>query len=219
MNTRTQNMLKSDFTAKCSIEKRIEKVSFPNLENVDLYLVNLKDIQAAEVENAKKLLSQEEIDQCERFRAQDKQESALITQEALRHLIGNRTILRDSYGKPYLDGNPFYFNVSHTQDYAFIGISQAPIGVDIEKILEERVLSNTPLMSESEHQAIKDAPDKADAFFSFWCAKEALLKARGTGFQTRSVPTLVPGSGIFHSDDDQIHVVTRGEVKLAVCCR
>ena len=199
--------------------KRIEKVSFPKLENVDLYLVNLKDIQTTEVENAKKLLSQEEIDQCTRYRAQDKQESALITQEALRHLIGNGAILRNSYGKPYLVGNPFYFNVSHTQDYAFIGISQMPIGVDIEKVLEERVISNTPLMSESEHQAIKNAPDKADAFFSFWCAKEALLKARGTGFQTCSVPTLVSDSGIFHSNDDQIHVLTLGEVKLAVCCR
>jgi len=212
-------MLKSNFVAKSSIEKRIEKISFPNLESVDLYLVNLKDIQAAEVENAKKFLSQEEIDQCERYRAQDKRESALMTQEALRHLIGSGTILRDSYGKPYLDGNPFYFNVSHTQDYAFIGISQTPIGVDIEKVLEERVISDTPLMSESEHQVIKNAPDKADAFFSFWCAKEALLKARGTGFQTRSVPTLVSDAEVFHSDDDQIHVLTRGEVKLAVCCR
>ena len=199
--------------------KRLEKVSIPSLENVDLYLVNLKDIQATEVERAKKLLSQEEIHQCEKYRAQDKQESALITKEALRHFIGNRTVLRDSYGKPYLDGNPFYFNVSHTQGYALIGISKTPIGVDIEKILKERVISNTPLMSESEHQSIKDSPDEVDAFFSFWCAKEALLKARGTGFQTRSVPSLVPDSGIFHSGRDKIHVVTRGDVKLAVCCK
>jgi len=199
--------------------KRIEKISFPNLEDVDLYLVNLRNIQAAEVENAKKFLSQEEIDRCERYRAQNKQESALITQEALRHLIGNGTILRDSYGKPYLEGNSFYFNVSHTQGYAFIGISETPIGVDVEKILKERVVSNTPLMSESEHRAIKNAPDETDAFFSFWCAKEALLKAQGTGFQTRSVPTLIPGSGIFHSDNDQIHVLTRGNIKLAVCCK
>ena len=143
----------------------------------------------------------------------------MITQKALRHLIGNGTILRNSYGKPYLEGNPFYFNVSHTQGYAFIGISETPIGVDVEKILKERVVSNTPLMSESEHRAIKNAPDETDAFFSFWCAKEALLKAQGTGFQTRFVPTLIPGSGIFYSDNDQIHVLKRGDIKLAVCCK
>lgn len=38
------------------------------------------------------------------------------------------------YGKPYIDGIPYYFNISHSDDYIICGVSDINIGVDIEKM-------------------------------------------------------------------------------------
>lgn len=202
---------------RIKIQKRIETLSFPSLQHVTLYLIHLEGIQAEDVEAAKEVLTPEEIQDCLRYKNVKRQEQALITQACLRHLIGPGTIKKNRYGKPYLEGSSCHFNLSHTEGMALIGISSTPIGVDIEKILQERVLLDTPLMSASEQSIIKEASDPADMFFSYWCAKEALLKARGTGFQTRSVPSLTSKSGVFYSDQDQIHVFTKGRFKLAIC--
>jgi 4'-phosphopantetheinyl transferase len=43
-------------------------------------------------------------------------------------------IKTNKYGKPYVLGNPIYFNISHNQKNVICGISDKPIGVDIETI-------------------------------------------------------------------------------------
>lgn len=41
----------------------------------------------------------------------------------------------NDFGKPYLVGYPnFHYNISHTRNAVIIGISENPIGVDIEKV-------------------------------------------------------------------------------------
>lgn len=42
---------------------------------------------------------------------------------------------RTPSGKPYLDGAPFCFNLSHSGDYAVCALSPTAVGVDIEKIV------------------------------------------------------------------------------------
>ncbi len=59
----------------------------------------------------------------------------------LRYAIENDTeleyekirFLTEKNGKPYAEGNPFYFSLSHSGDYAVCAISNSPVGVDIEK--------------------------------------------------------------------------------------
>ena len=42
---------------------------------------------------------------------------------------------RTPQGKPYLDGVPFCFNLSHSGDYVVCALSDTAVGVDIEKIV------------------------------------------------------------------------------------
>ncbi|MBR2986805.1 MAG: hypothetical protein IKC63_02170 [Clostridia bacterium] len=49
--------------------------------------------------------------------------------------IENYVEKRTPSGKPYLDGAPFCFNLSHSGDYAVCALSQTAVGVDIEKIV------------------------------------------------------------------------------------
>ena len=41
-------------------------------------------------------------------------------------------ILKTGVGKPFLDGNPLCFSISHSDGRAVIAVSSRPVGVDIE---------------------------------------------------------------------------------------
>ena len=92
----------------------------------------------------------------------------------LRYAVENDTkldyeklnFLTEANGKPYIEGNPFYFSLSHSGNYAVCAISDSPIGVDIEK---EKELS----------ERIKGRFAKN---IVEWTEKEAKGKLTGVGF-------------------------------------
>lgn len=90
-------------------------------------------------------------------------------------------------GKPELEGSPIQFNLSHSGDRAVYGISNSPIGIDLEYIhplpaadLVDRFFSPT------EQAIFHNLPIDIQqaAFFHAWVQKEAYLKACGTGLST-----------------------------------
>ena len=75
-------------------------------------------------------------------------------------------------GKPYFPAFPeLQFNISHTDGAVMVGLSNAPIGVDIEKArpAPPRLTRRLAL------------PDGAEAFFRAWVAAEAIGKRDGAG--------------------------------------
>ena len=111
----------------------------------------------------------------------------LLLRDALeRHGVElDRFVLRTGeYGKPYLDGGP-EFSISHAGPYAAVAVSESPVGVDVEgprctlKIAERR-------FAPAEYAAA--AALKGDAQREYlqrlWVAKEAFVKALGTGLGT-----------------------------------
>ncbi len=90
-------------------------------------------------------------------------------------------------GKPELEGSPIQFNLSHSGDRAVYGISNSPIGIDLEYIhplpaadLVDRFFS--PAEQAIFHNLPIDIQQAA--FFHAWVQKEAYLKACGTGLST-----------------------------------
>ena len=95
----------------------------------------------------------------------------------LERKLGKSVIIkRNENGKPYIDGNPLYFSLSHSKDKALIVICDKPVGVDLEgKELKkyEHVLSR---FSEPEQKWIDGNP----VFFLLnWVSKEAYIKMTG----------------------------------------
>ena len=91
------------------------------------------------------------------------------------------------HGKPELEGSPMQFNLSHSGDRAVYGISNSPIGIDLEYIhplpaadLVDRFFS--PAEQAIFHNLPIDIQQAA--FFHAWVQKEAYLKACGTGLST-----------------------------------
>jgi 4'-phosphopantetheinyl transferase len=110
------------------------------------------------------------------------------------------------HGKPELDGSPgaaaLRFNVSHSGALALLAFARGrEVGVDVERIRtdlpldliagrffsqSERALLGTLAARESGvgagSVAVEAGDDRQAAFFALWTAKEACLKAGGTGF-------------------------------------
>ena len=93
-------------------------------------------------------------------------------------------ILVSSRGKPYFEGDPVFFSISHTKRHAFAALSDRPVGIDAEELdrvvnpkLAEKILSPRELAQY--HAAV----DKNRALLNFWVLKEAAAKCSGQGLR------------------------------------
>lgn len=119
----------------------------------------------------------------------------ILSHHALREILS--TYLRvlpqelvldvGAYGKPKLADSSAWlqFNLSHSHDQALIAVSSVEVGVDIERIRELRHFDRFVRRFLSPNEATYLSKCSADVrdgeFFKIWTAKEAYLKAIGTG--------------------------------------
>lgn len=92
------------------------------------------------------------------------------------HYKGPIIIEYNEYGKPYIKGNPFYFNKSHSYDYTLLACSQQEIGIDIEKHREIKKHALKRLYTKDEQEEVKDDVNK---FYDLWVRKESYVKLKG----------------------------------------
>ena len=89
-------------------------------------------------------------------------------------------------GKPSVANAPF-FNLSHSNDFVMLAVSDTPVGCDIEK-LHKTVLSHH-VFHPNELDALSSLPSgdmQNHEFLRLWTAKEAFLKAIGTGIDAKA---------------------------------
>ena len=94
-----------------------------------------------------------------------------------------RTLRYTRFGRPFLFSN-IYFNISHSGSYVVCAISDFPIGVDLEFVRPIEVEFYRSLFCPEEWSSIETSIDKNYKFLYYWTAKEAVLKAEGTGLNT-----------------------------------
>lgn len=90
-------------------------------------------------------------------------------------------ILRDEMGKPYLEGNPLYFNVSHSGEYLALAVSCFPVGVDIQETRPIREGMYRKVVQPMEQCLIGE--DREKDFLRLWALKESFVKAEGRGLR------------------------------------
>ncbi|QEL82403.1 hypothetical protein DN407_27980 (plasmid) [Bacillus sp. JAS24-2] len=127
-------------------------------------------------------------------------------------LVNDILLKKNSFGKPYVNWefnkqqNPMYFNLSHTSQMIVCGIAKEKyIGIDVEKTNRNYLDVMDIVFCEREIKLVLDqikSTDKKEMFFRIWTRKEAVLKAKGTGFYTNPVSIPVPeNSGIIKGGD------------------
>lgn len=91
---------------------------------------------------------------------------------------------KNKHGAPYLPGNPFYFNWSHSGDYVALALSKEPVGIDLQKRKPYKDSVAKRYFTESVWEEMRNLnqEEKEIAFFRCWTLTEAWLKAKGCGF-------------------------------------
>ncbi|WP_175026199.1 4'-phosphopantetheinyl transferase family protein, partial [Burkholderia aenigmatica] len=142
-------------------------------------------------------LSDDERARAARFMRHEDAVRSAATRAALRDVLGTAlgiapqavAIVVDASGRPSLDGThraSLDFNVSHAGDHALLAWAPAGrVGVDIEccnRAADWRALTRE-VCAPAEAAYFDSLPlaARAGEFMRVWCAKEALLKALGTG--------------------------------------
>lgn len=140
------------------------------------------------------LLSEEERTRADSFRFRADRTRYVIAHAAVRVLLGRALgqtpsalrFGRTSLGKPYLADASIQFNLSHSSQYALIGVClESEIGVDTELISETsdyQGLAERYFAPEEVAWLAASPPDQQrNLFFRMWTVKEAFLKATGEG--------------------------------------
>jgi 4'-phosphopantetheinyl transferase len=144
------------------------------------------------------LLDEEERDRAARFAVAEPRRQFVITRGALRLLLA-RHLARPAHalrfangphGKPFVvvDGalSQVEFNVSHSAGRGLVAIARAPVGVDIEFLGREAdfCLVAKGVLTAAEQVALQHraGAERTLLFYRLWTQKEALIKAKGTGF-------------------------------------
>lgn len=93
---------------------------------------------------------------------------------------------KGQHGKPFLKKYPqVHFNISHCDGLAVCAFSDAPVGVDVERIgaFKDSIVRKVLTKKEQEFLALYREKEVYDElFFRFWTLKESWLKQDGSGF-------------------------------------
>lgn len=178
---------------------RLSRVSLPQAvpNGVSLWHLDLADAGLS-IDG----LSPDEAARTDRYRQHADRVRFSCTRRALRRLLAERLdmapdsvpLTTGEYGKPMLDGFAWQFNLSHAGPHALIALSEsAPVGVDIERIDVTRPLASmaAQFFTAREQAACAGQPEQ---FYRLWSAKEAVLKASGSGIRG-DLPAIVEQDG------------------------
>ncbi|PSB08444.1 hypothetical protein C7B62_16780 [Pleurocapsa sp. CCALA 161] len=169
-------------------------------DRVHIWRANL-DLPTAKIHQLNTLLSTDEVARANKFHFLEHKRRFIASRGILRQLLGNYLRISPENlefeygdrGKPQLaasmDNSFLQFNVSHSLDYALYGFTNHHlIGVDIEFLREMENATELAkrFFTHQEFQLMANLADeeRQKAFFQLWTAKEAYLKALGTGLSS-----------------------------------
>ena len=150
---------------------------------IELWAARLeRALTARETEAMMRLMPEERRERLLRIRQEERRREPLCAYMILRMALWQRyhwrqwpRIERTSLGKPFFPEHPqVHFGISHTVGAVLVGLSDQPIGVDIEKLrpVSQRAMRRLAGVSSEE------------AFFESWVRREARTKRTGSGIGT-----------------------------------
>lgn len=191
---------------------------------VDIWYFNKEKI--GPVRDWMSFLSEDERSRVARFHFSHDQEAFALYHACKRIILSQYLsvsphsvpILIGDNGKPFLQDNTLYFNLSHTKNLAVLAVTQLhSVGVDIESMdKKHEILSIAErFFHEKEVKALLSCltfEDQTNCFYQLWTAKEALLKADGKGISAGLdifyvCPNLLVDGSIMHSYSPEMTLI------------
>lgn len=173
---------------RCSFTKGVAR-SNNHSGKAEVFYAETKNLDAG---NLKKNIAKHELERAEKFHSPDDRDTYICCHGLLRQVLSDRLMkppmklifYKGTDNKPYLPGNPLYFNISHTRkSFAFV-ISGNYAGIDLEDLnrkLDLKSFLNSTFNAGERRFLTENQDETRERFFLLWTRKEALLKAIGTG--------------------------------------
>lgn len=179
--------------------------------DVDVWSVVL-DVSPATVARMRPLLSADECERAGNFLREREANRFVVQRAELRRILASYLqippqavqLAYSADGKPYLRefAGQLSFSVSHSHERAVYAVTDGrPVGVDVELLRDfpemDRIAESFFLPDERDHVLRLSGQDKQRVFFRYWTAKEAFVKALGTGLHALSgIPFTAPPAGV-----------------------
>lgn len=138
----------------------------------------------------------------------------------LNYKLRDYNFIKNDFGKYFVQGNHFYFNISHSGNYVLVSIADHQVGCDIEIIKKPNLNIAKRFFTEEENMhilSINDEKIQENLFFRYWTMKESYVKCLGQGL---SIP-LNSFSVILNDDINTINNINNlyiKEYKIDGCC-
>lgn len=100
----------------------------------------------------------------------------LLHQMSGRAVRGN--LIKDEYGKPFLENSSFHISLSHSHEMAAVIASPLIVGIDIQRLVAKIERIAHKYMRDAEMESL-EAASRLAHLHVYWGAKEALYKAYG----------------------------------------
>ncbi|MDC0534358.1 4'-phosphopantetheinyl transferase superfamily protein [Francisellaceae bacterium] len=155
---------------------------------VELFFANINDFGQVP-------LTTSESDKFDAFKSKKRKQEYALSRWLRRKFLSLKTNIpsnelqfyKNKCGKPYLQNQAHFFNISHSHDWVVLAICKSSeIGIDIQKLESKKNMLEIAkqYFSTQEYiqlKTIKDNQQQMTSFYNLWTAKEAVLKALGTG--------------------------------------
>lgn len=161
--------------------------------HVDIWRIHL-DLSFDPAGSPESVLSVEETQRAEKFHFPRDKNRFILAHRSLREILArylNRKpeqldFSSNKYGKPFLPGCNFQFNLSHSGTFALLAVSPVhKVGIDVEQVRPDVEMDNLGrrFFSQSENSELMSIlPEvRMTAFYRCWTLKEAYIKAHGLG--------------------------------------
>lgn len=102
---------------------------------------------------------------------------------------------RYANGQPYLSGCDLFVSISHSEDMVACAVSDAPVGIDIQKIRPISPALSRHLCTPEEAEY---AGTSLHRLYEIWTGKEAWFKKQGTGITDLKSVNILPLSRQVH---------------------
>lgn len=91
-----------------------------------------------------------------------------------------------SNGKPGIENEKIFFNLSHSGRYAVCAVSDRPVGIDVEEIKPANKTLINHVCTEKEKEYLEGLTEdkQNETFTRIWTVKESAVKCDGTGLLT-----------------------------------
>lgn len=158
-----------------------------------VYAIHNRDYKSnKDIDSLIPIISEEKKTRVERFILKEDKNRCILGEVLVRFVLWNYfnynlcdiKFKYNEYRKPILyDNEDIHFNISHSGDWIVCGISDRPIGIDVEFITKDVDGIAQRFFVEEENTYInKQLPTKQyDAFFKIWTLKESYIKCIGKG--------------------------------------